>query len=35
MPGGTGRFTDLPVERYITMVEGQGKAGRSANGPET
>jgi enediyne biosynthesis protein E4 len=27
MPGGgTERFTDLPVDRYITIVEGQGKA---------
>jgi hypothetical protein len=26
LPGGkTERFTDLPVDRYITIVEGQGK----------
>ena len=24
-PGGTERFTDLPLDRYITMVEGTGK----------
>ena len=26
LPGGTvERFTDLPIDRYITIVEGQGK----------
>jgi enediyne biosynthesis protein E4 len=32
MPGGeTERFTDLPVDGYITIVEGQGKAAGSSN----
>jgi hypothetical protein len=36
MPGGaTERFTDLPVDRYTTIVEGQGKAGDCANGQAT
>jgi len=31
MPSGvTERFTDLPVDRYITITEGQGKAGNLA-----
>lgn len=26
MPGGTvERFVDLPIDRYVTIVEGQGK----------
>jgi enediyne biosynthesis protein E4 len=33
MPGGaTQRFTDLPVDRYVTIVEGQDKAGDFAGG---
>jgi hypothetical protein len=32
MPSGlTEQFTDLPVDRYITITEGQGKAGKPAN----
>jgi hypothetical protein len=25
LPGATERFTDLPIDRYITIIEGQGK----------
>ena len=25
LPGATERFTDLPIDRYVTLVEGQGK----------
>ena len=36
MPGGTTeRFADVPVDRYITIVEGQGKAANPGTGPET
>ncbi len=32
MPSGlTERFTDLPVDRYITITEGQGRAGNPAS----
>jgi len=25
LPGAIERFTDLPIDRYVTLVEGQGK----------
>jgi hypothetical protein len=28
--GVTERFTDLPIDRYITIVEGQGNSGKSS-----
>jgi hypothetical protein len=35
MPGGTAqRFTDLPINRYITIVEGQNQRKENASGQQ-